>query len=58
MIENKEPTTFVESRAYRQGYKEYYLGVSVPPYNYDTQRKSFNEWCDGHYVAYCEDEGK
>ena len=44
--------------AYEQGYQDYYKDIDICPYDYDTENDNWNEWCDGHMKAYCEDEGK
>lgn len=46
------------SYEYKEGYEAYFTGIDKPPYDYDTQHNEWSNWCDGHMMAYCEDEGK
>ena len=46
------------SKEFQQGYEDYYAGIDLPPYDYNTHHIEWADWCDGHSKAYCEDESK
>jgi hypothetical protein len=48
----------MNSDAYKQGYEAYYNDIDDCPYSYDTERDFWDEWCNGHFDAYCIGEGK
>ena len=48
------------SRPKQNGYDAYYDNCDEGdnPYSYCEEEWQWEQWCDGHMMAYCEDEGK